>query len=196
MQILRQLTWLSLGGLHLGLILALIGCSGTPPLDAGGSRSDTPPVDQGVTSERKSKPAEPESVIETSAIPHEESRPSEVSTRQQPPQGATRVEQSGDPEQNVGNASLRLAYLSEVQKTLERNTFNPDAQLSGTGLIDFTIAPSGQVLMREVKKSSGLKVLDDAAVATVDRAAPFPPMPRGVASGPLTLQVPVEFVTR
>ena len=68
MQILRQLTWLFLGGLHAGLLLALIGCSGTPPLDAGGSRSDTLPVDQGVTSEGKSKLAELQPVIETSAI--------------------------------------------------------------------------------------------------------------------------------
>jgi periplasmic protein TonB len=196
MQILRKLIWLSLGGLHSGLLLALIGCSGTPPLDAGGSRSDTPPVDQGITSEDKSEPAEPEPVIETSVIPQEESRPNAASTRQQTPQGATRVEQSGDPEQNVGNASLRLAYLSEVQKTLERSTVNPDAQLSGTVLIDLTIASSGQVLTREVEKSSGSKVLDDAAITALDRAAPFPPMPRGVAKGPLKLQVPVEFVTR
>jgi protein TonB len=154
------------------------------------------PVDQGITSEDKSEPAEPEPVIETSAIPQEESRPNAASTRQQTPQGATRVEQSGDPEQNVGNASLRLAYLSEVQKTLERSTVNPDAQLSGTVLIDLTIASSGQVLTREVEKSSGSKVLDDAAITALDRAAPFPPMPRGVAKGPLKLQVPVEFVTR
>ena len=143
-------------------LLALIGCSGTPPLRAGGSRSDTPPVDQGITSEDKSKPAEPEPVIETSPIPQEE-----FST-----------------------------HLSEVQKTLERSTVNPNAQLSGTVLIDFTIAPSGQVLTREVEKSSGSKVSDDAAIIALDPAAPFPPMPRGVAKGPLKLQVPVEFVTR
>ena len=190
MQILRQLTCLFLGGLHAGLLLALIGCAGTPPLDAGGSRSDTLPVDQGVTSEGKSKPAEPESVIETSAIPHEESRPSEVSTRQQIPQGVRRV--NGDPQQS----ELRLAYVSDVQKALETSTVNPDARLSGTVLIGFTISPSGQVLTREVKKSSGSKVLDDAAITVLDRAAPFPPMPRGVANGPLKLQVPVEFITR
>ena len=196
MQNLRQLTCLFLGGLHAGLLLALIGCSGTPPLDAGASRSDSLPVDQRIPSEDKSKPAEPEPAIETSAIPQEESRPYAASTRQQVPRVATRAEQSGDPDQSVGNASLRVAYLSEVQKALERNKVNPDAQLSGTVLIGFTISPSGQVLTREVKKSSGAKVLDDAALATLDRAAPFPPMPRGVANGPLKLQVPVEFVTR
>ena len=159
MQILRQLTWLFLGGLHAGLLLALIGCSGTPPLDAGGSRSDTLPVDQGVTSEGKSKLAELQPVIETSAIPQEESRPDAASTLQQAPRVAMRAEQSADPDQNVGNASLRMAYLSEVQKALERSTVTPDAQLSGSVLIGFTISPSGQVLTREIKKSSGSEVL-------------------------------------
>ena len=195
-RILRQLTWLFLGGLQAGLVLALIGCSGAPPLDAGGSRSDTPPVDQGITSEGKSKLAEPQPMIETSAIRQEEFRPDAASTRQQAPRVAARSEQTADPDQNVGNASLRMAYLSEVQKALERSKVNSDAWLSGTVLIGFTISPSGQVLMREVKKGSGSKVLDDAALATLDRAAPFPPMPRGVANGPLKLQVPVEFVTR
>ena len=195
MQILRQLTWLFLGGLHASLLLALIGCSGTPPLDAGASRSDTLPADQGVTSEGKSKLAEPQPVIETSAIPQEESRPDAASTLQQAPPVATRSEQTGDPDQNA-DASLRLAYLSEVQKALERSKVNSDAWLSGTVLIGFTISPSGQVLMREVKKSSGSKALDDAALTALDRAAPFPPMPRGVSNGPLKLQVPVDFVTR
>ena len=72
MQILRQLTWLFFGGLHVGLLLALIGCSGTPPLTAAGPQSDTVPVDQRITSGDKSKLTEPEPVIETSAIPQEE----------------------------------------------------------------------------------------------------------------------------
>lgn len=195
MQIFRQLTWLFLGGLQAGLLLALIGCSGTPPLDAGGSHSETVSVDQGMTDEGKSKLAEPQPVLETSAIPQEDSRPNVPSTREQAPQVATRVEQTEGPEQNVGNTSPRVAYLSEVQKALERSKVNSDTWLSGTVLIGFTISPSGQVLTREVKKSSGSKVLDDAAMAALDRAAPFPPMPAGV-NGPLKLQVPVEFITR
>ncbi len=193
---LRRSTWLILGGLHGVLLLALIGCSGTPSLNAGAQESDTLPVDQGITSEDKSKGAEPKPVTETSAIPHEQSRPSAASTREQPPQVATRVEQTEGPEQRVGDMSQRVAYLSEVQKALAGSKVNSDTWLSGTVLIGFTISPSGQVLTREVKKSSGSKVLDDAAIAALDRAAPFPPMPPGVAKGPLKLQVPVAFVTR
>ena len=67
-----------------------------------------------------------------------------------------------------------MAYLSDVQKALERSKVSSDAWPSGTVLIGFTISPSGQVLMREVKKSSGSKVLDDAALAALDRAALVP----------------------
>jgi len=52
------------------------------------------------------------------------------------------------------------------------------------------------VLTREVKKSSGSKMLDDAAMAALDHAAPFPPMPHDLAHGSLELQVPFKFVTR
>lgn len=187
MRIPCQLTRLS-GGL---LLLAVVGCSGTPSLDPGTSRSEFP-ADQGIASEGNSKRAQPQPVIET--FPQEESRPNGASTRQQVPHVATRVEQSGEPGQQVGNADLRMAYLSEG--ALEMSKVNSDAWLSGTVLIEFTISPSGQVLTREVKKSSGSKSLDDAALAALDRAAPFPPMPPGVADGPLKLQVPVEFVTR
>ena len=67
---------------------------------------------------------------------------------------------------------------------------------AGTVLISFTVAHSGELLSRAVKKSSGSKLLDDAAMAALDRAAPFPPMPENVAQGPLEVQVPFKFITR
>ena len=85
---------------------------------------------------------------------------------------------------------------SALLGALEKSKISPYGHLSGTVLLGFTIAPSGQVLTREVKKSSGSKVLDDAAMAALDRAAPFPPMPRDLAHGSLELQVPFKFVTR
>jgi hypothetical protein len=33
-------------------------------------------------------------------------------------------------------------------------------------------------------------------MAALDRAAPFPPMPNELASGPLEVQVPFKFITR
>jgi hypothetical protein len=63
-------------------------------------------------------------------------------------------------------------YLSEVQKTLERSTYNPDAQLSGTVLIDLTISFCTSPDARGGEKLR-LKNLDEADITALDRAAPF-----------------------
>jgi protein TonB len=89
-----------------------------------------------------------------------------------------------------------MAYLGKLRKTLERHKVNPRSRLAGTVLIRFTVGPTGQVLSREVRQSSGSKLLDDAAMAALDRASPFPPMPQELAHGPLEVQVPFKFITR
>ena len=53
----------------------------------------------------------------------------------------------------------------------------------GTVWVKFRVGPAGELLSREITSSSGSKVLDQAAVAALDRAAPFPPMPDEVARG-------------
>jgi TonB family protein len=82
-----------------------------------------------------------------------------------------------------------MAYLGQVRKSLERSKVNPRSSLAGTVLIRFTVGPAGDVLSRVVQKSSGSKLLDDAAMASLDRAAPFPAMPQDLARGPLEVQV-------
>ena len=44
--------------------------------------------------------------------------------------------------------------------------------------------------------SSGSKVLDDAAAAALDRAAPFAPIPPAVSIKPLAFTQPFRFITR
>jgi len=119
-----------------------------------------------------------------------------VPVKEQAPQVATLIEKSSGKAQEGGDATLRLAYLGNLRRTLERSRVNPRIHLAGTVLINFTVGPSGQVLSREVKKSSGSKVLDEAAMAALERAAAFPPMPHDLTQGPLEVQVPFKFVTR
>lgn len=60
----------------------------------------------------------------------------------------------------------------------------------------FTIGIDGQLLSKEVAASSGSKVLDDAATAALDRAAPFPPIPPEVSIQPLAFTQPFKFIMR
>ncbi len=137
-----------------------------------------------------------EQVMSEEPKPVEEDRPQEVAVAEQAPQVATLIEKSSGAAQEGGDTTQRRAYLGHVRKTLERSKVNPRSTISGTVLIKFTVGPKGELLSRTVQQSSGSKILDEAAMAALDRAAPFPPLPQEIASGPLEVQVPFRFVTR
>jgi protein TonB len=137
-----------------------------------------------------------EEVVTKEEKPVEDEKPAEVPVKQQAPQVATLIEQSSGAAQEGGDTTIRLAYLGSLRKTLERSKVNPRSRQSGTVLVRFTVGPKGQLLSREVEKSSGSKLLDDAALAALDRASPFPPMPENLAQGPIEVQVPFKFITR
>jgi protein TonB len=52
------------------------------------------------------------------------------------------------------------------------------------------------LLSKEIAKSSGSKILDEAATAALDRAAPFPPIPPEVSIRPLAFTQPFKFIIR
>jgi periplasmic protein TonB len=76
------------------------------------------------------------------------------------------------------------AYMEAWRAKVERvgNLNYPDAAreqgLSGALILDVALRPDGSVQEIIVRKSSGHKVLDDAAVHIVEMAAPFAPFPR------------------
>lgn len=128
--------------------------------------------------------------------PIEEEQPVAMPVEEQAPQVATLIEKSSGSAQQGGDSTLRMAYLGTLRKTLERSKVNPRSRLAGTVLVRFTVGPTGEVLSREVTQSSGSKLLDDAAIAALERAAPFPPMPDAIGQKPLEVQVPFKFITR
>lgn len=89
------------------------------------------------------------------------------------------------------------AYMEAWRAKVERigNINYPDEarqkQLSGALLLDVALRPDGSVIEILVRRSSGHKVLDDAAVRIVELAAPFAPFPDDIAR-----EVDVLHVTR
>jgi len=170
---------------------------------------DVPPV-QPVEQPREVKEVEPElnNVVTSSVADHEDQvvkedpKPVEdkpivpVPVREQAPQVATLLEQSSGQAQQGGGTTQRRAYLGTLSKSIERAKVNPRSRQAGTVMVRFTVSPDGKLVSRVIERSSGSRVLDDAAVAALDRAAPFPPMPQNVAQGPIEVSVPFEFVTR
>jgi protein TonB len=89
------------------------------------------------------------------------------------------------------------AYMEAWRAKVERigNINYPEEarqrQLSGSLLLDVALTPDGKVDEITVRRSSGHKVLDDAAVRIVELAAPFAPFPDDIRR-----EVDILHVTR
>jgi len=95
-----------------------------------------------------------------------------------------------------GDATVMSAYRGRLFSHISRKKVNPRSRQSGTVVVRFTVGPQGELISREITASSGSKLLDDAAMASIDRAAPFPPMPSEASNEPLVVSVPFKFSVR
>lgn len=125
-----------------------------------------------------------------------EKPPEVVQAVQQPEQVAIVTEQSSGEERSGGDAKAFGIYLSKINQRVQRAKINPRARVSGTVVMRFTVGIDGMLLSKEIATSSGSKILDDAAVAALDRAAPFPPIPPEISIRPLAFTQPFKFILR
>lgn len=112
---------------------------------------------------------------------------------QRPPEAAVSTEESSGPAKTGADAKAIGLYLGKVQKYVERAKVSPPSRRSGTVVMRFTIGLDGKLLSREVESGSGVKILDNAAIAALDRAAPFPPIPPNVSLRPISLTQEFTF---
>jgi protein TonB len=95
-----------------------------------------------------------------------------------------------------GSASLS-SYQAKLAAHLRRFRIYPaEAEargLTGVAMVSFTVRRDGGLAAVRLTRGSGYAVLDDAALAMVRRAAPFPPMPETISSSTLSIAVPVSF---
>ena len=163
------------------------------------------------TSEAASPPEEVKAIEETPVItavdgPEQEINPEpkpEQLKQPTPPQVANRQQetvteerQSSGQARSGGDTTAESAYLGALRLRLERSKVSPHSGVIGTVVVRFTVDGSGNVVSREVSISSGHKILDDAAVASIDKASPFPPMPKGLNRNQIDVSVPFRFSVR
>ena len=97
----------------------------------------------------------------------------------------------GDTKQSL---SEFLRMVRERIKQFQRfppNVRNFDEGSSST--IRFTLLSDGTILNPTVSTSSGSRVLDNAALAAVQNAEPYPPFPDGQLGNSMQLELPVVF---
>ncbi len=101
----------------------------------------------------------------------------------------------GGAAQTAGKAA-ESAYRAKVAAQLARKKFYPSAarrdRLTGRSTVRFTLNASGRVTAAKVVRSAGSRVLDQAALEMVRRAAPYPPIPKGLGTT-ITIQAPIGF---
>lgn len=73
------------------------------------------------------------------------------------------------------------AYMAEVQRKIKRDWHPPHFYENKRVTVIFRIDHDGRVIEKKVKQSSGLPAADAAALTAIDKAAPFPPLPKGGA---------------
>lgn len=139
-----------------------------------------------------------ESVV-TEEVPPEPIRevvPQQVATAPSVEEIAVKELRASAQKQDGGDSTMRTAYLGKLQRHIASYKVNPRTNRQGTVIVRFTVSASGQLLSREIAKSSGSPKLDEAALAALDRAAPFPPFPKGVVNDQLAVSVPFRFLVR
>lgn len=124
--------------------------------------------------------------------------PKQVETPKQeamPPAPETRAMPKGERIGQFSEAASN-AYLARIAGHLKRFIRYPaDARgASGTVVIKFELNRAGEVVGSEVKKSSGVPILDRAALAILKRASPFPAFPAAKPETQDYYITPVEFI--
>ena len=82
------------------------------------------------------------------------------------------------------------AHRSKVWSALARA--KPRAGARGSATVTFSIGANGALRGARIAKSSGNAKVDQAALATVRRAGPFPPPP-GVKLGAASYSIRMDF---
>ena len=99
---------------------------------------------------------------------------------------------------NLGDAKQSFnEFLREVRDRIKQvQRFPPrvrDLDDGATATIRFTLFNDGTVRNPEVTTSSGSKALDNAALAAVRNAVPYPAFPEGQERNSLRLEIPIIF---
>ena len=95
-----------------------------------------------------------------------------------------------------GGTAEIAAWERQVRRALASARRYPRSAngAAGEAIVRFSVSAAGTLLDLRIFASSGSSVLDEAARDTVNRAAPFPPLPNGAGITSKTVQVPLAFV--
>jgi protein TonB len=113
--------------------------------------------------------------------------------------GNTKFDDSGNDNATPGGGTPGGpgTYNAELSAWLQAHHEFPDRaqrrKMYGATQVQFTIDRQGNLLSYEIITSSGYKILDEAALDTLKRASPMPPMPAELAGQSYSPKIILEF---
>ena len=179
----------------------------TPPTDtvedvAPGPKQEEaeapPPPERQQTEEKPDEKIEvpPSPAPAVAAVPP----PEEVAPKPPEPVPVTPAPMTtAPPRAHVSQARMKAWYGDILTRINRHKSYPPAARDRGeTGVAElaFTIDRDGRVVSSAIVKGSGHAELDREALATIQRAQPFPTPPPGVDSAQLKFTVPLKFNIR
>lgn len=152
-----------------------------PTEPESGKKEEPPPVTKAAQAERPE-----EEVIEKKKPSSSPAHTGQARPAKQPAAFAT-----------AGVSAGSVTYHDEIRAWLEKHKTYPRrarvSGLEGQVVVSFTFNRSGHILSKQVVKSSGHHILDQAALSAMDAATPLPAIPDSIAQNQITLKVPFGF---
>ncbi|ADZ70686.1 energy transducer TonB [Polymorphum gilvum] len=145
---------------------------------------------------RPEKPARPTRKAETAAHERKPSRPAPGAggqAQQTVQQGGATARGASNAEGNAEISNYPGKVAGKLRRALRYPASAKRKRITGEALVGFVVTRSGAAQQVRIVRSSGSAELDEAALQTVHRAAPFPPIPAGSNRDSWPFTVPLAF---
>lgn len=158
--------------------------------------------------EAKAEPAKAPPREQPAEEPKKAEKPAEKRPEKKPPSkqaslgnggaaeadSATKKSGGGAGKQNDGGSAAASKYPGLVQTKVVRAARAPKTRdTKGEATVRFVVGAEGNLLKVALLRSSGNAAIDEASLAAVKRAAPFPPIPEAAGRSSWQFDVPLGF---
>jgi len=166
-----------------------------------------PPIPEEATVVPPEKPVEaapppPKPAVVREPPPRKVTHDEKVEKRPAPPKSVAapaskpmRVAAAPNPGAESEGARIgRESWLSQFGAQIRRAATYPKGNtMSCTAQVSVTVARNGRLVSRRLTGSAGSPALDQAALAAIDRAQPFPPFPASMPEAQISRIVPLHL---
>lgn len=144
--------------------------------------------------------AKPKLPLESTRVPVLKAKPDAI---QKPASEVTPIQTSPStpaPLSTQVDIRAEKAYINAVRDLIEKNNTYPRKakrrRIQGEVIVRFTLSANGVVTHRNVHKTSGFSVLDQAALSAVTKVRRFPPFPKHTQRTQWVFTIPLRYALK